>query len=353
VAARHIPGYGLMETGMARGIDIHTHMVPRDFPAYSGRAAMAPWPAMDHDGCGHANILISGKLFRTVGEAAWSVPRRLGDLADMGVARQVISPMPELLSYWLDPADARVLLRHVNGAIAEMVAEDPDRLIGMGAVPLQDLDLAIGELRYNLESLSLRGVEVGSNVNGVPIGDPRFEPFFAAAADLGVPVFVHALRAAGTERLIGPPLLEQIIAFPGEIALAAASLITSGILARLPNLRIAFSHGGGGLAMTLARMEHFWSELPKFGDVLAESPRQSARRAYFDLAVFDPSVVRFLADSFGVSQLLIGSDYPFGAYEKAPHDLLRAADFGDADIVKITETNAKRYLGLNHEGMAT
>jgi aminocarboxymuconate-semialdehyde decarboxylase len=125
------------------------------------------------------------------------------------------------------------------------------------------------------------------------------------------------------------------------------------MLARHPKLRIAFSHGGGGLATMLTRMEHFWSELPKFGDLLAESPRQSARRAYFDLAVFVPYVVRFLADSFGIGRLLVGSDYPFGAYEKAPHDLLRAANFGDADIAAITETNAKRYLGLNDEGMAT
>jgi aminocarboxymuconate-semialdehyde decarboxylase len=187
----------------------------------------------------------------------------------------------------------------------------------------------------------------------VPIGDPRFEPFFAAAEDLGIPVFVHALRAAGTDRLIGPPLLEQIVAFPGEIALAAASMITSGMLARHSGLRIAFSHGGGGLATMLARMEHFWSALPRFNALLAESPRQSARRAYFDLAVFDPAVVRFLADGFGIGRLLVGSDYPFGAYEKAPHDLLRAAGFADAEIVQVTETNAGLYLGLNREGMAT
>jgi aminocarboxymuconate-semialdehyde decarboxylase len=335
---------------MSGGIDIHTHMVPRDFPAYRGCAPGAPWPSMRHECAGHANIMISGKLFRTVGEAAWSVPHRIADLAEMGVARQVVSPMPELLSYWLDPLDAAALLRHVNGAIAEMVAEDPARLIGMGAVPLQDVDLAIRELRHNLEALSLGAVEVGSNVDGVPIGDPRFAPFFEAAADMDIAVFVHALRAAGKERLVGPPVLEQIIAFPGEIGLAVASMITGGILVRHPHLRIAFSHGGGGLAMMLARMEHFWSELPKFGDLLAESPRQTARRAYYDLAVFDPAVVRFLADSFGTNRLLIGSDYPFGAYEKAPHRLLRRAGFGEADIKAVAETNAERYLGLAGPG---
>jgi aminocarboxymuconate-semialdehyde decarboxylase len=326
------------------GIDIHTHIVPKAFPCASG-AAPSKWPSMQHDACGHASIVISGKVFRTVTDTAWSVPRRVADIAEMGLTRQAISPMPELLSYWLPLDGARSLLRHVNESIAAMVAESPTHMIGIGAVPLQDVDAAIAELRRNVELLGLRAVEIGSNINGVPVGAPAFEPFFEAAAALGVAVFVHALRAAGKERWIGPPLLEQIIGFPGEIALAAASMITSGTLQRHPSLRIAFSHGGGGLAPMLARLERFWLHTPKFGELLAESPVFSARRAYYDLVVFEPAVVRLLVESFGVSQLLVGSDYPFGAYERRPVDLLRNAGLCEADILMITELNAGRYLG--------
>jgi aminocarboxymuconate-semialdehyde decarboxylase len=331
---------------MSGGIDIHTHVVPREFPAYGGSSILPAWPSMEVLPCGHANLVISGKLFRTVSEAAWSVPRRIGDLAEMGLGRQVISPMPELLSYWLPLSDALALLRHVNATIAGMVAEDPIRLIGMGAVPLQDIPVAIAELRYLVEAYDLRAVEIGSNVNGVSIGAPCFEPFFEAAADLEVAVFVHALRAAGTDRLVGPPVLEQIIAFPGEIALAIASLITGGILVRHPKLRIAFSHGGGGFALTLARMEHFWSDLPRFRDLLTESPSATARRAYYDLAVFDSTVVRMLVARFGVGQLLIGSDYPFGAYERAPLEVLRGAGLTEVELSAVAKTNAQRYLGI-------
>ena len=268
------------------------------------------------------------------------------DIAEMGISRQAISPMPELLSYWLPVDDATILLRHVNETIAAMVTESPAHMIGIGAVPLQDVGASIAELHRNVELLGLRAVEVGSNINGVPIGDPCFEPFFEAAAGLGVAVFVHALRAAGKERLVGPPMLEQIIGFPGEIALAAASLITSGTLLRHPNLRIAFSHGGGGLALMLARMEHFWLRIPKFTEVLRESPILTARRAYYDLVVFEPVIVRLLVELFGASQLLVGSDYPFGAYERSPVDLLRRAGLSETDTMTITQLNAARYLGL-------
>lgn len=330
-------------------IDIHTHAVPRDFPSYTGSCCDVPWPSMVHDHCGHAEIMIGGKLFRKIGEAAWSAPRRVADMVEMGIARQVVSPMPELLSYWLDVADAVMLLRHVNAEIAAMVAQASGAVIGMGAVPLQDVDRAIRELRYNAESLGLRAVEVGSNVNGVAIGDTRFEPFFAAAADMGIAVFVHALRATGKERLVGPPMLEQIVAFPGEIALAAASLVTGGVLARHPSLRIAFSHGGGGFALTLARMQHFWQHLPRFGDLLIEAPIETARRAFYDLTVFDPLMVRMLADSVGPGQLLLGSDYPFAAYEARPLDLLARAGLAPDVIAMIGRDNALRYLGLASE----
>jgi aminocarboxymuconate-semialdehyde decarboxylase len=161
-----------------------------------------------------------------------------------------------------------------------------------------------------------------------------------------VAVFVHALRATGKERLVGPPMLEQIVGFPGEIALAAASLITSGTLVRHPHLRIAFSHGGGGLAPMLARMERFWERVPKFSELLQESPISTARRAFYDLVVFEPVVVRMLVELFGASQLLVASDYPFGPYERSPVDLLRRAGLSEADTMTITQLNAPRYLGL-------
>jgi aminocarboxymuconate-semialdehyde decarboxylase len=234
-------------------IDIHTHIVPEKFPAYAGKGRDVPWPSMAEAHACHRHVMISGKVYRTVADGSWSVPRRIEAMGAMRVARQALSPMPELLSYWLPLADAQALIRYLNEQIAEMVALAPERFAGLGADPLQDVDSAIIELEYAFEKLNFSGVEIASHVNGVSIGDARFEPFFAAAERIGAAVFVHALRPAGQERIVGA-FAEQAVCFPGDIALAAASMITGGIAARHPKLRIAFSHGGGALGMVLPRL---------------------------------------------------------------------------------------------------
>src|SRR3990172_3362238 len=132
------------------GIDIHTHFVPARFPAYAGRGANVPWPSMDPDGCGNANVMIQGRNYRTVPATSWDGAKRIVEMDAMSLARQVVSPMPELLSYWLPAADAAALLRHVNGEIAALCAERPQRFSGLGGVPLQDIDLAIRELDHVL-----------------------------------------------------------------------------------------------------------------------------------------------------------------------------------------------------------
>ena len=147
--------------------------------------------------------------------------------------------MPPLLRYDLPAAaDGLALARHVNETTAQLCSAEPSRLIGLGMVPLQDPDAATAELAA-LGDLGLAGVEIASNVLGVSIGDERFLPFFAAAARLGVAIFVHAMLAA-TDRLPRQAMGTYVVGLEG--AMAAASLITGGTAAECPELRIGFSH---------------------------------------------------------------------------------------------------------------
>lgn len=326
-------------------IDIHTHVVPASFPRYAGRGQDVPWPSMVEAHACHKHVMISGKVYRTVSDGCWSVPRRLDAMAEQRVARQVLSPMPELLSYWLPLDDARTLLRFMNDTIASMVARVPERFIGLGAVPLQDTDAAIDELHRVMNELSCNGVEIASHVNGVSIGDARFEPFFAEAERIGAAIFVHALRPAGQDRIVGP-LPEQAVCFPGDIALAAASMITGGMGTRHPKLRIAFSHGGGALPMLLPRLVHAWGAFPKAKETMSESPRDVARRFYYDQLVFDPKAVRFLVESYGSSQVCVGSDYPFNMGDMDPLGTLEKAGLDPEAVKAIRSGNATRFLGL-------
>jgi aminocarboxymuconate-semialdehyde decarboxylase len=251
--------------------------------------------------------------------------------------------MPELLSYWLPLEDGRAMCRFLNDEIARMVDAAPQRFIGLGAVPLQDVDAAIRELEY-CKKLGFSGCEIASHVEGVSIGHEQFEPFFAAAEAMGAAIFVHALRPAGQDRIVGP-FIEQAVCFPGDIGLAAASMITGGIGARHPKLRIAFSHGGGVMSILLPRLVHAWNVFPKAKEALPESPAVTARRFYYDELVFDPSAVRFVMQTFGDTQIMIGTDYPFAMGDFHPMRTLEAAGIHGETLVALCSSNAKRFLG--------
>jgi aminocarboxymuconate-semialdehyde decarboxylase len=225
-----------------------------------------------------------------------------------------------------------------------MVDGSAGRLAGLGAVPLQDMDQAIRELEYVVNTLGFAGVEVGSNINGVPIGAPAFDPFFEACEALGAAVFVHAIRPAGMERLVGPAQLQQVLGYPGDVGLAAASVITGNLLVRRPKLRIAFSHGGGTLASLLPRLQQGWGVFPALREAVQESPAEQARKLFFDTLVFDAPTLRHLVASFGETQLMIGTDYPFNFHEHAPVQRIEAAGFDATTTARLVQDNAERFL---------
>ena len=327
-------------------IDVHTHVVPESFPAYLGKHANAPWPSMAPAHACHRHVMVSGSVYRTVSHQCWDCAIRTSDMDTKRIGRQVLSPMPELLSYWLQPEDGAAMCRYLNEVIATMVAKAPGRFFGLGAVPLQDVTLAIRELERVVKEMGLSGVEIAGNVDGKVIGDPAFLPFFEAAARWGAAVFVHPLRPTGMERLVGPPALEQVLAFPGETGLAAASLITGGTMDRVPNLRIAFSHGGGTLSSLLPRLQHAWHTLPPVRKAVPADPTSLARRMYFDDLVYDDAAIHRLIDVFGASQILVGSDYPFAVMDDDPAGRVESLALTAQDSAMLRSLNARRWLGL-------
>ncbi|MGO8916017.1 MAG: amidohydrolase family protein [Stellaceae bacterium] len=329
---------------MERCIDLHTHIVPASFPSNPGAADLR-WPSMQHRECA-ADVIISGKVYRSVEASCWTVSQRLDAMAESGVSAQVLSPMPELLSYWLPLPAATLLCEHLNAEIARMVADAPGRFYGLGAVTLQAPEVAARQLEQIVRGHGLQGVEIGTHVNGKPIGDASFEPFFAAAEALGAAVFVHPLRALGIERLVGPPALEQVVGFPCETSFAVASLMTGGMLERHPRLKLAFSHGGGAFGLVLPRLQHGWSVLPALRAAMPQAPTAYAARLSFDTLVYDRRTLRFLVEQFGAARLIVGSDYPFTIAERQPLRFLEALGLDRDAEQAIASGNARAFLGL-------
>ena len=148
------------------------------------------------------------------------------------------------------------------------------------------------------------------------------------------------------DRLVGPAPLQQVLAYPGDVGLAAASVITTNLLVRRPRLRIAFSHGGGTLGLLLPRLHQSWSVFPALKESISASPREQARKLFYDTLVFDPPTLSHLVSLYGETQLVVGTDYPFNFHERAPVAAVEAAGFGEATRELLLRGNAQRFLGV-------
>lgn len=325
-------------------IDVHAHLVPGKFPPAPGSCDC--WPRLLARDAGHSTIYMGSKPFRELDSRSWDASARLASMDAEGITTQVLSPMPELLSYWMAAADALTLARHVNATIAEFVTRDPAHFQGFGMVPLQDPGLATRELA-RLRADGLRGVEIGSHVNGVLPSDARFEEFFAEAARLGLAVFIHALHPVGADRLAGTPDLIPFAAFPLDTALAAASLMRAGTLERHPGLRIGLSHGGGAIAALVPRLQRGWELTQGFDGATSLSPVSQRARFFYDSVVYDPDWLRYLMTSFAPGQFFAGTDYPFAIQQTELRSFLEAAtDDVDDPVYALA---AQRFLGLEGE----
>jgi aminocarboxymuconate-semialdehyde decarboxylase len=323
---------------LVEAIDTHTHFVPRRIPAEPNRNPL--WPSIElRDGS--AAVMVGGKVFRVIDSRSWDAARRLDDMALDDVNVQVVSPMPELLSHWFPAADADALCRYVNEGIAAICATHPRHFIGIGMVPMQDASLAVRRLA-ELRSLGLRGIEIGTHINGIALGDTRLHEIYAAAEQTGLMVMIHPLHPLGLDRMGGRPELAAVAAFPLETAFAAVSLMTHGVLERVPKLRILLSHGGGALSWILPRLLHAHGLGPPLQGLFAGNPAEIAKSLYYDTVLYDRTALQYLADKVGTDRLVVGSDYPFTIKQERP------AQFAEQALSLARDTfsaNARRLLG--------
>jgi aminocarboxymuconate-semialdehyde decarboxylase len=325
-------------------IDCHAHFVPQTFPPRPEGVAAHEWPEMLPLQDGRARMMIDGREFRIFESAYWDVPGRIAVLDEEGIDLQVLSPLPELLGYWFQPATTAAMAESVNAAIAAAVAAAPSRLAGMGMLPLQDVE-ASAAMVPALAALGLRGVIVASNINGTSIADPRFYPVFEALQAQNLALFVHGYRPAGLERFIGSPLLGPIAGVPQDTSAAIASFIATDIFAHFPTLRLGFAHGGGGFGAVLARMDHVWHEFPDMQKGNKTAPRDYVKKFYFDTVTFGSDYLAYLITAFGPDTLMAGTDGPTPIGQRGLRKFVETAAKGD-DVAAILAGNAKKFFGI-------
>jgi aminocarboxymuconate-semialdehyde decarboxylase len=323
-------------------IDVHCHVCPGDFPPAPGARR---WPCMVCGAADARTLTFDEKPFRALDARSWDLSRRLEDMDREGVGIQVLSPMPELLAYWLPIEAAEALCDHVNGFIAGLVARGGGRFRGLGMAPLQDPARAVAYLPRLRLVFGLDGLEIGSNVGGRLLGDVELDPVFGAASAAGLAVFVHALHplapAAGS-----PQYLVNGAGFPLDVALAGSSLITTGLLSRYPDLRVCFSHGGGALHALAPRLDKVWRLSDGFEGASPEPPSETIRRFFYDSNVYSPSALSDLARSAAPAQICVGTDYPYRIQQTDIGAYLASADLSASQFESLTHGAARRFLQL-------
>lgn len=327
-------------------IDVHTHILPRDIPNWKRKFGYGGFIQLEHSGPGCALMKKDdGQSFREVDENCWNPERRIEQMDETGVTVQVLSTVPVMFSYWSRPADGAEIAKYLNHQIADVVAEFPLRFVGLGTVPLQRADLAVKELE-RCKEIGLSGVEIGTNVNQKNLGEPDLFEFFSACESLDMAIFVHPWDMMGQDDM-QKYWLPWLVGMPAEVSRAICSLIFSGVLERLPELRICFAHGGGAFPATIGRIDHGFNVRPDLCAVdNPHDPRKYLDRLYFDSLVHEPLILDYLVKLVGADQIMLGSDYPFPLGEHRPGELIESMPYDDAIRSMLLHGAALKWLSM-------
>lgn len=330
-------------------IDIHTHILPENIPNWKEKFGYGGFIQLDHHKpCCAKMIRDDGKFFREIEDNCWSAEKRMHECDHHHVDVQVLSTVPVMFSYWAKPEDCLNLSMFLNDHIADIVQRYPKRFIGLGTIPMQAPQLAIKELE-RCKKIGLVGIQIGTNINQENLNEEKYFEIFKACEELGMAVFIHPWEMMG-EQNMQKYWLPWLVGMPAETSRAACSLIFGGVMERLPNLRIAFAHGGGSFPATIGRIEHGFNCRP---DLVAIdnpiNPKEYLGKFWIDSLVHDDQMLDYLVGMFGANRVALGTDYPFPLGELEPGKLIREMPY-EKDVKELLlHGSALEWLNLKKD----
>lgn len=325
-------------------IDIHTHIMPEKIPNWFDKFGYGDFIHLDHHKPCCARMMKGDKFFREIESNCWEPKDRIIDMSATDVDIQVLSTIPVLFNYWAKPAEGLKTSRFFNDHICSCVTHYPDKFIGLGTVPLQDLDMAIKEMERCVNELKMPGIEIGSNINQLNLSDQKFDPFWEAAQELNCSIFIHPWEMMGENEMM-KYWLPWLVGMPAETARAICSLIFGGVMEKYPNLKFAFAHGGGSFPATVGRVEHGWKVRPDLCAIDNPiNPRDYLGKFWVDSLVHDEVSFDVLMKTVGEDKICVGSDYPFPLGEHRPGELVESMNIPIETKQKIMFENAMNWL---------
>lgn len=285
-------------------IDIYTHVCPAEFI----EDLEARYPTKEAAGLGKRRLLYdAGARLRFMDEHSIDVQVLVlvRPPVWIGMPREVMYP----------------LLRSAHESIAKMVAQHPDRFVGVAVAPRVD-DQILDEVRYAWRELGLTGVQVFTNIEGAPIDTAEMWPLYQEAAEANQPIWIHPQHNPYAYPWLTESLLDRSLAWPFDTAVAVARLSYSGVLDRYPNLKFMTHHLGGMVPHFAARLEAFDEEIADFAQAglntassvsLSKPIGEYLRGFYADTAInYGPGALECGARFFGTDHVAFGTDFPMG-----------------------------------------
>lgn len=326
-------------------IDIHTHIIPENLPQWKEKFGYGEFVSLEHHKSCCARMMMDGEFFREIENNCWDPEQRMKECNHVHVDVQVLSTIPVMFSYWADPKHTLEISRFLNDHIADICVRYPKRFVGLGTLPMQHTDLAIQELK-RCKEIGLKGIQIGSHVNDWNLNEPALFPIFEAMQDLDMALFVHPWWYSAKKKM--PKYwLPWLVGMPAETSLAITSMIFGGIFERLPNLRVAFAHGGGAFPATIGRIEHGWRVRP---DLVAvdnqKNPKDYLGQFWLDSLVHDPKMLRFITELVGIDKVCLGTDYPFPLGEDIPGELIKNSGFTPEEQAIMLGDSALQWLNI-------
>jgi aminocarboxymuconate-semialdehyde decarboxylase len=325
-------------------LDCHCHVVPAGMLT---SAVPDDWRPVLGRADGLPTAVFRGRTLTSITGEFADIDAMLAESESTGVTHLLLSPWILLVPVQAEPDLAARICRVQNESLAEAAACSPSaRVHGLGAVPLQDPKLAVTELEYLMALPGMHGVEVPASVAGSYLGEDRFRPFWEAAAGTGALVFVHPTTTGlGLPALDGHYLWNSV-GNPVETAIAAAQLVTGGVLARHPELKVLLAHGGGALLTLRGRLRRAFAVRPEARAASPNDPDQLLRGLYFDSLTHDQAVLGGLVAFVGADHVLLGSDRPFDMGSDQPVDEIKSLGLSREDEQLILGDNAARLLEI-------
>jgi aminocarboxymuconate-semialdehyde decarboxylase len=282
-------------------------------------------------------------VYRPFPTGGFDIARRLKDMDDTGVDVHVLSATPQTYLYNQGEELSATLAAIQNDQMARHIAAHPTRFMGIATLPMASPKRAADELKRAMTKLGLRGAMFASNVKGVNLDDPSFEPLWATAEELGAFMFVHPNNVAGADRLKSY-YLANLIGNPLDTTIAAVSLYFGGVMDRYPKLKVMLAHGGGFTPYQAARWEHGWVVRPEPKKNIKTQPKNIAGRFFYDTILHSDKTLEAMIGLVGADRVMLGSDYPYdmGMMDCVAH--VRGLKISDADKDKILSTRADALL---------